>query len=325
MLADHFPLLSLRVRTPRLELRLPTDEQLASLAELAAAGVHDPSVMPFVNPWTDAPPAVVARHVVLHHWRLLGGWKPDDWSLGLVVLRDGAVVGTQGLDATRFAVKREVTTWSWLGRAHHGQGIGSEMRAAVLHLAFAGLGALDAVSSAHGDNEASLRVSLKLGYRPDGVERHVVRACAWRATGCACATTSGSRRCPWRWTAWSRASRCSDSRPRRPDGAEAERCPAERCPAEGCRIEDHRTSRPGGVPLDPGPAASGQTSKLDHLGRGVRHDLTKRRQATISGLAEFAAATLTLKCPESPGVFRERTAPTAETRERTVSARLLSR
>ncbi|MFC5180501.1 GNAT family N-acetyltransferase [Actinomadura harenae] len=175
MLADHFPLLSLRVRTPRLELRLPSDEHLASLAELAVDGIHDPGVMPFVSGWSDAPPVELARFVVLHHWRLLGRWKPDDWSLGLVVLRDGEVVGTQGLDATRFAVKREVSTWSWVGRRHHGQGIGTEMRAAVLHLAFAGLDALDAVSSAHADNEASLGVSRKLGYRPDGVDRHVVQ------------------------------------------------------------------------------------------------------------------------------------------------------
>ncbi|MCP2337830.1 GNAT family N-acetyltransferase [Actinomadura rupiterrae] len=168
MLADLFPLLSLRVRTPRLELRLPTDEQLASLAELAVAGVLDRGALPFATSGVDVPPAVAARQVVLHHWRLLGGWRPDDWSLGLVVLLSGEVVGTQGLDAARFAVRRQVTTWSWLGREFEGQGIGSEMRAAVLHLAFAGLDAVDAVSGAYADNEASRRVSRKLGYRPDG-------------------------------------------------------------------------------------------------------------------------------------------------------------
>jgi hypothetical protein len=49
------------------------------------------------------------------------------------------------------------------------------MRAAVLHLAFAGLGARYAVSGAYTDNEASLAVSRKLGYRDDGVEHHAVR------------------------------------------------------------------------------------------------------------------------------------------------------
>ncbi|GAA0542002.1 hypothetical protein [Actinomadura livida] len=40
MLVDHFPLLGLRLSTPRLELRLPSSEELATLAELAAEGIH---------------------------------------------------------------------------------------------------------------------------------------------------------------------------------------------------------------------------------------------------------------------------------------------
>ena len=40
---------------------------------------------------------------------------------------------------------------------------------------FAGLGAEYAVSTAHDDNGASLRVSRRLGYAEDGFERHVVR------------------------------------------------------------------------------------------------------------------------------------------------------
>ena len=42
------------------------------------------------------------------------------------------------------------------------------MRAAVLHLAFAGLGALEAQTSAWIDNTASQRVSLRLGYVHEG-------------------------------------------------------------------------------------------------------------------------------------------------------------
>jgi hypothetical protein len=45
------------------------------------------------------------------------------------------------------------------------------MRAAVLHLAFAGLGAAEAVSGAFDDNAPSLGVSEKLGYESDGIER----------------------------------------------------------------------------------------------------------------------------------------------------------
>ncbi|MFC6881590.1 MULTISPECIES: GNAT family N-acetyltransferase [Actinomadura] len=175
MLADHFPPLGLRLRTPRLELRLPSPEELAALADVAAQGVHAPETMPFVVPWTDAPPAEAARGVVQHHWAQLGAWTPEDWSLDLVVFHDGAPIGTQGLRGREAAVTREVSSGSWLGRRHQGHGLGTEMRAAVLHLAFDGLGMETAVTSAFEDNHASLAVSRKLGYRPDGLNRRVVR------------------------------------------------------------------------------------------------------------------------------------------------------
>lgn len=175
MLVDHVPLLGLRVRTPRLELRLPTDGELAKLADPAALGIHPPEVMPFQTPWTDRPPAEIARGVVLHHWSQLGNWSPQDWSLPLSVFRDGVVVGHQSLAARDFAIMREMHTGSWLGQRHQGHGIGTEMRAAVLHLAFAGLGAEHAVSGAFDHNAASMAVSRKLGYRRDGTTRHVVR------------------------------------------------------------------------------------------------------------------------------------------------------
>ena len=175
MLADHFPLLGLRLTTPRLELRLPSSEELAHLADLAAAGIHDPDASPFLVPWTDAPPDEAARSVVQYHWRQLGAWTPQDWSLDLTVLHAGTVVGQQGIAAHELSITRQVRTGSWLGRRHQGQGIGTEMRAAVLHLAFAGLDAEEAVSGALEHNLASLGVSRKLGYQPDGHKRHALR------------------------------------------------------------------------------------------------------------------------------------------------------
>lgn len=165
----HWPIFGLRLITPRLELRLPTLEDLDDLADLGAEGVHDPGEMPFLVPWTDAEPAERARSTVQYHWGAWAAWKPDDWRCEFVALCEGQVVGSQGMEAKDFAIVREVTTGSWVGLRHHGQGIGTEMRAAVLHLAFAELGAESAISAAFLDNPASLAVSRKLGYELDGV------------------------------------------------------------------------------------------------------------------------------------------------------------
>ncbi|MBW3601102.1 MAG: GNAT family N-acetyltransferase [Actinobacteria bacterium] len=163
-----WPLFGLRVRTARLELRLPADDDLAALAELAAAGVHPPETMPFLSAWTDKPSPELERGMLRHHWRSRAHWTPGEWTLDLAVLADSGHVGMQGITATEFAVTRSVGTGSWLGRSHQGHGIGTEMRAAVLHLAFAGLGALEARSGAFTDNPASLAVSRRLGYHPEG-------------------------------------------------------------------------------------------------------------------------------------------------------------
>ncbi len=174
-LLTHWPLAGLRLTTPRLELRLPDLEELAALASLAADGVHDPDVQPFTVAWTDATPEVRARSVVQYHWSRWSDWRPGNWELNLVVLRDGVVVGTQGVSGRDFGICREVATGSWLGRAYQGQGLGTEMRTAVLQLAFTGLGAKEAASGAFAHNAASRAVSRKLGYREDGIERHSVR------------------------------------------------------------------------------------------------------------------------------------------------------
>jgi RimJ/RimL family protein N-acetyltransferase len=183
-MTSHWPIAGLRVQisvgvaarsASTLELRLPDDDDLAALAALAESGVHDPAMQPFAVPWTDAEPAVRARSVVQYHWRCLGSWSPEDWTLNLVVVRDGVVVGSQGIGAKDFGIVREVGTGSWLGLPHQGKGSGKAMRAAVLALAFEGLGANYARSEAFTDNPASLGVSRKLGYVDDGVDRLAVR------------------------------------------------------------------------------------------------------------------------------------------------------
>ncbi|WP_327367552.1 GNAT family N-acetyltransferase [Streptomyces sp. NBC_01217] len=175
MTSQHWPLYGLRLRTPRLELRLPDLELLDELASVAAAGVHPAAEMPFTVPWTDVPPAECGRAVFQHVLATVANWSTRDWALSLAVLHEGRAVGRQDVMAKDFGVTREVSTGSWLGLAHQGRGIGTEMRAAALHLAFAGLGARAAASAAMTDNPRSLGVSRRLGYLPDGLEVAAVR------------------------------------------------------------------------------------------------------------------------------------------------------
>lgn len=153
---------------------MPTSDQLHQLAELAAEGIHPDDQMPFGRPWSAVSPAERARSVLQWHWRTLAELKPESWTLGFTVLRNGVVVGTQDLSAADFGIGRSVHTGSWLGQRFQGQGIGTQMRAAVLEFAFTGLEAVEATTSAFTDNPASQRVSEKLGYLDNGSRRYVV-------------------------------------------------------------------------------------------------------------------------------------------------------
>ncbi len=171
----YWPLFDLRIRTPRLELRLPTDENLLRLVALTDEGIHDPATMPFLNPWTDAPAPVRHRDSLQWWWRSRASWKLDDWTFTGAVFLDGLPIGVQDLMAKRFGEVRTVETGSWLGRRHQGQGLGKEMRAAILHLAFDGLGAIEAYSRAFEDNPASLGTSRALGYSNNGTHLELRR------------------------------------------------------------------------------------------------------------------------------------------------------
>jgi RimJ/RimL family protein N-acetyltransferase len=167
-LTPYWPLFGLRIVTPKLEIRLPDDGELASLVEEVVEGVHDPATMPFTTPWTDVPSPRRERESLQWWWQQRAGWTPERWNFAGAVFVDGRPVGVQDLVAENFAKLRTVVTGSWLGLRHQGRGIGKEMRAAILHLAFAGLGAVEAQSLAWHDNASSIRVSEALGYVVNG-------------------------------------------------------------------------------------------------------------------------------------------------------------
>jgi RimJ/RimL family protein N-acetyltransferase len=164
----HWPLHALRISSPTLELRIPDEALLDELLDLARQGIHDPEVMPFAVPWTDTPPDHFVAMFLQYHWRIQSTLGPEQWVLNFVVLRDGRVVGTQGMETVDFPHRRSFDTGSWVGRAYQGQGIGLEMRRAVLTFGFDHLGAEVAHTAALEGNAASEAVTRRIGYEPNG-------------------------------------------------------------------------------------------------------------------------------------------------------------
>ena len=165
-----YPPLHVEVTTPRLRLRGATDERLEELIPIVRDGIVRDDEAPFDDPisYYEQSPTREWRWM-RRIWAARSRVEPSFWRLPLVVEVDGRLVGMQDLIAEEFATFGTVTTFSWLAPQARGSGIGRDMRAAILHLAFAGFGAREATSEAFLDNAASNAISRSLGYRENGM------------------------------------------------------------------------------------------------------------------------------------------------------------
>jgi RimJ/RimL family protein N-acetyltransferase len=167
---SSYPPLNLAVRTPRLVLAAATDDLLDRLVPLVRAGlVTDEGPLPFDDPisfYEDNPGREWRWRRAI--WKGRSRVDPSFWRLYFVICDDGEPVGMQDLKGVDFAALGTVTSFSWLAPGARGRGLGREARSALLHLAFEGFGAREAISEAFTDNVASNRVSEGLGYERNG-------------------------------------------------------------------------------------------------------------------------------------------------------------
>ncbi|MDZ5619536.1 GNAT family protein [Nocardioides sp. HM23] len=180
-LEEVFPPFALRIAGGPLELRVLRDDDLPKLVELVRAGIQVPDLpMPFLQAWHEEPfapgsPDGFPTTSLRWWWTQRATFAPDEWRLALVVRHEGELVGMQDLHAKDFAQTRNVMTGSWLGRAHHGMGIGTLMRQLVVAFSFDELGADQCESGYIVGNHASASVSRKVGYLDNGRRRIVQR------------------------------------------------------------------------------------------------------------------------------------------------------
>jgi RimJ/RimL family protein N-acetyltransferase len=170
-LAALWPPFGVRVVCGPLVMRPMRDTDFPEVLAVAHAGIHDPDAMPFYVPWTDPKGPEFERQFMQYHWRARADVSPEKWDLDLGVWHDGSFVGVQGVATRNFPVTRTGETGSWLGQAFHGRGIGTLMRQAICVLCLDHLGFEEVTSAAFTDNPASLAVSRKVGYRPNGESR----------------------------------------------------------------------------------------------------------------------------------------------------------
>jgi len=163
--------LTVRVVTPRIELVGATDDLLGELQHVVRAGRATSDPAPFDDPMSlyEDDPEVRVRKWLQGIWRGRGSVTADFWRLHMVVLVQGRPVGMQDLIGDQFGTYGTVVSFSWLDSDLRRRGIGTEMRHAALHLAFAGLGASEATTEAFQDNPGSNGVSRSTGYRENGV------------------------------------------------------------------------------------------------------------------------------------------------------------
>jgi len=203
-----YPPLDVVVATPRLKLRGATDEALEELVPVVREGIVRADELPFDDPISHYEESPTREWRWLRAvWMARARVEPSFWRLPLVVEVDGRVVGMQDLIAEDFRTFGVVTTFSWLAAQARGKGTGREMRAAILHLAFAGFGAREATSEAFLDNDASNAISLSLGYEDNGLNwatrrgepcqlrRWLLPRSRWEATRRADITLSGVEEC----------------------------------------------------------------------------------------------------------------------------------
>ena len=167
-LVEIWPPYGVRLVENDLTMTVVSDDDIPGLVDLALGGIHEPEDMPFAMPWTAVEPERLPANMFRYFSGVRADFRPEKFDLLFAVRVGRELAGIQALHTINFGVTRTGETGSWLGRSFQRQGIGTRMRRCVCAFAFDHLDAVELTSGAFLDNPASLAVSTKVGYRPNG-------------------------------------------------------------------------------------------------------------------------------------------------------------
>ena len=77
MISESWPLFNLSITTPRLEMRLPSDDEIAATAAAVKSGPIHGETIPFVNDWSSVPEPEFGRQFCQFRWKERASWTPD--------------------------------------------------------------------------------------------------------------------------------------------------------------------------------------------------------------------------------------------------------
>ena len=152
-----WPLHGIRLRTADLDLQVMTEADLPHALRRSCPTTSRSN--PHATTYAGLDDRANRRAILAQgYWRALGMWSPDDWALPFVVRsRRRGRRRAQWLEGPDWRADRTVDSSSWLVAPARGRGLGKQMRAAVLALAFGPLRADAAISSAVVDNAVVAR------------------------------------------------------------------------------------------------------------------------------------------------------------------------
>lgn len=164
-----YPQYRLIIKTPRLELKIPTELEILDLAKVAEEGIQIPDEPHFQDESLYNKPAEIIKlnlvESIIHN---IQDWDKDNWQLPLGVFYENKPIGMQTIYAKQFPIARGFGCGYWIGLKYQGKGFGTEILKAILAFGFDGLNAREAYLGAWADNSASIHIMEKIGFIPNG-------------------------------------------------------------------------------------------------------------------------------------------------------------